>query len=112
MKLSTWVSLMLAYESALNHFEMKSVKTKRNCLCLELCRGSSTSIDLCTDGYGDDMDDRTSAGWRIVGTCLWPFLRFCANFPQSLTNSRHSGEATLCPMGVGAPLIILCFGFC
>ena len=52
----------VAYESASTHFEKKSVKTNRNCFCFDMCMGPTRSIDHRMNGYGAEIDERTSAG--------------------------------------------------
>ena len=61
-KLSTWASLILALDSASTHFEKKYVRTNRKRFCLELWRGLTISIDQRINGYGEEMDDSSSAG--------------------------------------------------
>lgn len=42
------------------------------------------SIDHRINGYGDEIDEKTSAGWQIVGACLLRFSHFRVNLSQSL----------------------------
>ena len=84
-KFSAWTSFMLAYGSASTHFEKISVTTKRKRFSFELWRGPTMSMAQRMKGYGDVLEERTSAGCRMVGASLAFFAFFC----EFLTISDH-----------------------